>query len=237
MISYLHGWKTVTSFGNLFDLGWTITYDINLISFCHDTRWASYEKRYPTWSSTKGQETETFGGDHKDNVGVPSAMAAISSGISLCFHGCKDPMWRYFCKFFDFISQKRKILSKKKRNASISNIFFYKWTKSPKNYYHEWILGWLWIQAVSWNIHIPTTRNATKGHFTHKTESPWSLHFKHSYWWKRRGRSKFASHYAQGTNGVYECKMDVQSTWVRTWHWMDHVLWSLGLFPKTTTWR
>ena len=33
-------------------------------------------------------------------------------------------------------------------------------------------------------------------------ETPWPLHFKHSRWWKRRSPSKFASHYAGGTNGV-----------------------------------
>ena len=26
-----------------------------------------------------------------------------------------------------------------------------------------------------------------------------------------------------------ECKMDVKSTWIPTWHRMDHVSWSLGL--------
>ena len=76
-----------------------------------------------------------------------------------------------------------------------------------------------------------------KGHFAHETESPCPLHFKHSHWWKRRSRSKFAtSHYAWGTNGVCECKMDVKSTWILTWHRMDHVYWSLGLFSKTTSW-
>ena len=25
---------------------------------------------------------------------------------------------------------------------------------------------------------------------------------------------------------------DVKSTWILTWHPMDHVSWSLGLFPK-----
>jgi hypothetical protein len=49
-----------------------------------------------------------------------------------------------------------------------------------------------------------------KGHFTHETESPWPLHFKHSHWWKRRSRSKSTSHYAWGTFGVCECKMDVK---------------------------
>ena len=36
---------------------------------------------------------------------------------------------------------------------------------------------------------------------------------------------KLASHYAWGTNGVYicECKMDIKSTWIPTWHRMDHV--------------
>jgi hypothetical protein len=35
------------------------------------------------------------------------------------------------------------------------------------------------------------------------------------------------SHYAWGTNGVCECKMDVKSTWIPTRHWMDHV-WRLA---------
>jgi len=63
----------------------------------------------------------------------------------------------------------------------------------------------------------------TKGHFTHLTESPWPLHFKHSHWWKSQRRSKFASRYAWGTDGVCECKMDVESTWIPTWHRVDHV--------------
>jgi hypothetical protein len=58
------------------------------------------------------------------------------------------------------------------------------------------------------------------GHFTHDTDSPWPLHFKHSPLWKRRSRSKFAaSHYARGTNRVCECKMDVKSTSIPAWHW------------------
>jgi hypothetical protein len=73
--------------------------------------------------------------------------------------------------------------------------------------------------------------------FIHETESPRPLHFKHSLWWKRRSRSKFASHYAWGTNKVCECKVVVKSTWTPTWHQMDCVSWSLGLFSKTTSWR
>ena len=41
-----------------------------------------------------------------------------------------------------------------------------------------------------------------------------------THWWKRWSRSKFASHYTWGTNGVCECKMDVKFTWIPTWHWM-----------------
>jgi hypothetical protein len=29
---------------------------------------------------------------------------------------------------------------------------------------------------------------------------------------------------------ISECEMDVKSTWSLTWHRMDHVSWSLGLF-------
>ena len=45
------------------------------------------------------------------------------------------------------------------------------------------------------------------------------LHFKHSHWWKRQSRSNFASHYAWGTNGVFEGKMDsyMASKWI-TFH-------------------
>ena len=74
--------------------------------------------------------------------------------------------------------------------------------------------------------------SSTKGHFTHETESPRPLHFKHSHWWERGSRSKFPSHYAWGTNGVCECKMGAKSAWILTWHQIDHVSWSLGLFFK-----
>ena len=85
--------------------------------------------------------------------------------------------------------------------------------------------------------YIRVNSEANKGHFTHKTESPWPWHFKHSHWWKRRSRCKFSSHYAWGTNGVCECKMVVKFTWISTWHRVDHVSWLLGLFSKTTPWR
>ena len=82
-----------------------------------------------------------------------------------------------------------------------------------------WVLAWGFIFSA---IELRTC--------VHGTSS--TLH-----WWKSWIRSKFASHYAWGTNWVSECKMDVKSTWFPTWHWMDHVSWSLGLFSKTTSWR
>jgi hypothetical protein len=39
------------------------------------------------------------------------------------------------------------------------------------------------------------------------------------------------------TEWVCECKRDVKSMWIPTWHRMDHVSWSIGLFSKTTSWR
>ena len=51
------------------------------------------------------------------------------------------------------------------------------------------------------------------------------------------GRSKFASRHTWGTNGVCECKMDAKSTWLPTWHQVDNVSWSLGLFSRTMSWR
>ena len=56
-----------------------------------------------------------------------------------------------------------------------------------------------------------------------RLRAPWPLHFKHSHWWNRRSRYKFASHHTWGTNGVCECRMDVKSAWITTWHQMDHV--------------
>ena len=36
------------------------------------------------------------------------------------------------------------------------------------------------------------------------------------------------------TEYVCECKMDVKSTWILTWHLMDHVSWLLGIFSKSS---
>jgi hypothetical protein len=91
-------------------------------------------------------------------------------------------------------------------------------------------LGPLHTMAKVEKVERPSV-STNQGHFIHETDSPWPLHFKHSHWWKRQSRSKFASsHYASGTNGVCECKMDAKSTWIPTWHRMDHFSWSLGLF-------
>jgi hypothetical protein len=85
---------------------------------------------------------------------------------------------------------------------------------------------------LSTSINSSSIRTYVRGHFTHETKSPWPLQCKHSHWWKRWNQSKFIAHYAWGTNRVCECKMDVKSTWIPTWHPMNHVSWSLGLFQK-----
>ena len=83
------------------------------------------------------------------------------------------------------------------------------------------------------SYHVLHFNEHNEGHFTHETESPWPLHSKRSHWWKTRSWSKFASHYAWGTNWVYECKMDGKSTWIPTWHPMDRVSrWLLDYFQK-----
>ena len=46
---------------------------------------------------------------------------------------------------------------------------------------------------------------------------------KHSHWWKRWSLCKFASHYAWGTNGVCQRKMDVKPTHIPTCHQIDNV--------------
>ena len=51
------------------------------------------------------------------------------------------------------------------------------------------------------------------------------------------GRPSLLHTTLEGPTGVSGCKMDVKSTWIPTWHQMDHVSWSLGLFSKTTSWR
>ena len=68
------------------------------------------------------------------------------------------------------------------------------------------------------------TRLRARDHYTSSTQS---------HWWKRWTRSKFASsHYAWGTNGVCECKRDVKSTWIPTWHWIVHIYGHLDYFQK-----
>ena len=65
-----------------------------------------------------------------------------------------------------------------------------------------------------------------KGHFTHETEGPQPLHFKHS---RLVEKAKLVQ-VCLRTNTVSKCKMDVEYTWSLTWDQVDNVSWSLGLF-------
>ena len=85
---------------------------------------------------------------------------------------------------------------------------------------------------------LVVTGEPAEGHFTHETESPWPLHFKHSCWWKRQSRSKFASHYAWGTNGVYMWMHDGCKVYMVFYMALNGscfmVIWT---FLETTSWR
>jgi hypothetical protein len=41
----------------------------------------------------------------------------------------------------------------------------------------------------------------------------------------------------EGPSEYVNARWNVKYTWIPTWHRMDHVSWSLGLFSKTTSWR
>ena len=75
-------------------------------------------------------------------------------------------------------------------------------------------MPFLWMQKLHSSFRVPPMCAkpwwlVVEGHFSHETESPWPLHFKHSHWWKRWSSSKFAtSHYTWGTNGVYMWMQD-----------------------------
>lgn len=76
----------------------------------------------------------TFGGDHKDNVGMRSAMAAISLALSSGFHGCKDVMYdnvASFCKILTSNPKNERFCQNKgkKKPTSIPNTKFEKWMK------------------------------------------------------------------------------------------------------------
>ena len=102
------------------------------------------------------------------------------------------------------------------------------------------------LQARNQGIGLSTLH--TTGHFTHETESPWPLHFKHSHWWERRSRSKFTSHYAWGTVGVMwmqdGCKVSMDSymassgsCFMVTWTiFKDHLL-EVGLTQIRRPWH
>jgi hypothetical protein len=98
------------------------------------------------------------------------------------------------------------------------------------------------LPSQKWTFHLLNFTWA-RWHFTHETESPWPVHFKHSHWRKRWSRSKFASHYAWRTNGVCECKVDVKvymdcymasngSCFMVTWTIFKNHLLEVGLTTK-----
>ena len=99
------------------------------------------------------------------------------------------------------------------------------------------------LRYVRWCLNQHPTQNwhpqilHNEGHFTYKIGHVTIAFQALSLVEKAEPGSKFASHYAWGTDGVCEGKMDVKFTWILSWHRMDHVSWSFGLFSKTTSCR
>ena len=73
-----------------------------------------------------------------------------------------------------------------------------------------------------------------KGHFTDETEGLCPFQAISLVEKVEPAQVRFTLLKVQKTNGVSKCKMDVKSTWISTWHQMDHVSWSLGGRPTTT---
>ena len=106
------------------------------------------------------------------------------------------------------------------------NFTFGLWSWNSKCQY-VWFANPHWMGGVSKPIRRSTlslslratshTRLWARDHYTSNT----LIGRKDGAW------SKLASHYAWETNEIRECKMDVKSTWIPTWHQMDQVSWSL----------
>jgi hypothetical protein len=85
-------------------------------------------------------------------------------------------------------------------------------------------LGSFW-GIIGWDPHV------CKGHFTHKTESPWPSHFKHSHWWKKQSPSKFASKFTLHLR-------DQRSMWMQDGyqvHMDSYMAWNGSCFMVTWT--
>ena len=59
------------------------------------------------------------------------------------------------------------------------------------------------------------------------------LHFKRSQWWKGgAGPGSLLHTTPEGPTEYVNARWTVKTTWIPTWHRMDPVKWSLGLFSK-----
>jgi hypothetical protein len=94
------------------------------------------------------------------------------------------------------------------------SFYLYMKTYCQVNLIFFWRNLWLVLEKILKNRqYVVKTMEITYmmlhvGHFTHVTEGPNLVNFKYSHWWKGWSWSKFAPHYAWGTNGVSD-----QTTW------------------------
>ena len=72
----------------------------------------------------------------------------------------------------------------------------------------------------------------SKAHFTHTRPRARDHCISSTLIGGKRGAGPSSRHTTlfEGATEYVNGKMDVKSTWIPTWHSMDHVSWSLGLF-------
>ena len=180
-------------------------------------------------------------------MSIPTSPNIIISQYILIFKVCdmvRTSSWKIYIYIYIYL----RIVLHCEHTFWIKMLFHtYVSSLCIQNTISQWNRQFFWKILILWHL-------KPKHHITKNTTLP--LHNQcvlgppHSRDWEpvtislwalslveKAGPDKFASHYAQGTNGISECKMDVKSTWILTWHQMDHVSWLLGLFSKTTSWR
>ena len=97
----------------------------------------------------------------------------------------------------------------------------------------------MWVPQSVWCYWLPIHSSKWRlgGHFTHETESPWPLHFKHSYWWERRSWSKFAELRSRDQRSMW--MQDGCKVYMDSYMALNGIMFHghLDYFSKTISWR
>jgi hypothetical protein len=113
--------------------------------------------------------------------------------------------------------------------------------KNTSPTYSEGIQGWdlWWLELLeALDASLPPATSASSSSSRHKSQPCIPSKYIGLVFLRAGAAGLLGVAMVWGTNGVCERKkMDVKSTWIPTWHQMDHVSWSLRLLSKTTSWR